>query len=93
MFYDHYSEITPTSFPVNLLSVDALKSDTVDLAVNSADRPMMIQCRGDAGNIKITPAGGQAAITLAVASGEWLPCWVSRLWSTGTSATTMSGVW
>ncbi len=80
-------EANMTSFLANLLSVDALKSDTDNLS-----RPMMIQCKGVGGNIKFTPDGGQAAITLAISAGEWVPCWVLRLWSTGTTATTLIGV-
>ena len=86
--------LNATGLPGNALSIDSLKSDTVDLAVSGIARPMMVQSRGTAGNVKVTPAGGQAEMTLAMTAGDWVPFWVSRVWSTGTTVGAgLLGVW
>lgn len=75
-----------TAFPLNAVSVDALKSDTVDLPTF-----MTVQVKGAAGNVKFTPAGGGTALTLAYSLGETIQCRVGRVWSTGTTATGLIG--
>jgi hypothetical protein len=57
-------------------------SDSTDLAQNS--RAIYV---GGAGNIVVTPAGGGSNVTLAVVAGAILPIRVSRVLSTGTTAT------
>lgn len=77
---------TVTAFPVNAVSVDPLKSDSVDLP-----NPMMVQCKGNAGVIKFTDAAGNSPLTLTVAVGEVLNVQVARVWATGTTATGLIG--
>lgn len=75
-----------TAYPINAISVDALKSDSADLPIY-----MTVQVKGAAGNVKFTPAGGGTALTLALALGETVQCRVKRVWSTGTTATGLIG--
>ena len=57
-------------------------SDSTDLAYIS--RALFI---GGAGTIRVTPTSGQSAVTYTVPAGMILPIRVSRVWSTGTTAT------
>lgn len=75
-----------TAYPINAVSVDALKSDSADLP-----SWMTVQVKGASGNVKFTPAGGGTALTLALALGETINCRVRRVWSTGTTATGLIG--
>ena len=64
----------------NLIAITP--SDSTDLAHNS--RAIYV---GGAGNLVVTPAGGGSNVTLAVVAGAVLPIRVSRVLSTGTTAT------
>lgn len=75
-----------TAYPINAISVDALKSDSADLPAW-----MTVQVKGAAGNVKFTPAGGGTALTLALSLGETISCRVKRVWDTGTTATGLIG--
>lgn len=57
-------------------------SDSTDLA--NVSRAIYV---GGAGNIVVTPAGGGSNVTLTVVAGAVLPIRVSRVLSTGTTAT------
>lgn len=78
----------PPALRVSYLNAVALTpNDGADLA------QMMEVWVGGAGNVQFTPAGGQSPIVAAVAAGAWLPCQVIRVWSTGTTATGLIGVY
>jgi len=47
---------------------------------------------GGAGNVKVTTAQGTAVTFTAVNSGTVIPVQVLRVWSTGTTATSMTAV-
>ena len=83
--YEAYGRPVVTGPPLNAVSLTSLLSDTVDLS-----RPMRVQARG-AGDVKFTPAGGTAALTLTLAAKEFIECQVIRVWSTGTTATILVG--
>ncbi len=83
--YEAYGRPVVTGPPINAVSLTSLLSDTVDLS-----RPMRVQARG-AGDVKFTPAGGAAALTLTLAANEFIECQVIRVWSTGTTATILVG--
>ncbi len=70
-----------------LKSIDAEKSDSVDLT-----EPYRGFHVGVAGNVKFTPTDGSTAVTIAVNAGAYYPYGISRLWSTGTTATGIHGV-
>ena len=84
--YEAYGRPVVTGPPLNAVSLTSLLSDTVDLS-----RPMRVQVRGNAGDVKVTPAGGAAALTLTLAAKEFVECQVIRVWSTGTTATNLVG--
>jgi hypothetical protein len=63
------------------LYANVTPSDGTDLAYIS--RWLII---GVAGNIKVTPPLGAAAVTIAVPAGV-IPIQAARVWSTGTTAT------
>ena len=48
---------------------------------------------GVTGNVKIITEGGSTVTYTAVPAGDTLPIKVTRVFSTGTSATTMIGSW
>lgn len=48
---------------------------------------------GGAGNIKITTRGGDAITLVGVPAGTMLPIRASRIWSTGTTATSIHGLY
>lgn len=62
--------------------------DTNDLATFT--RALYV---GGAGNIKVTTAGGSTVTFTGVTAGSILPIRVKRFWSTGTTATTVLGLW
>lgn len=61
-------------------------SDTVNLST------AMVIWVGGAGNIKVTTAQGTAITFTGVLAGSILPVQVLRVWSTGTTATNMVGI-
>jgi hypothetical protein len=63
-------------------------NDSTDLAVTS--RALFV---GGAGNIAVTMAGGQSITFTGVTAGAVLPIRVSRILSTGTTATSIVAVW
>jgi hypothetical protein len=48
---------------------------------------------GGAGNIAVTMAGGQSVTFTGVTAGALLPIRVTRVLSTGTTATTITAIW
>ena len=85
--YEAYGRMVVTGPPLNAVDLTSLLSDTVDLP-----RPMRVQVRGNAGNVKFTPAAsGATALTLALAAKEFVECQVIRVYATGTTATTLVG--
>jgi hypothetical protein len=69
----------------DILLLDALKSDTVDLA-----KPVRAIRATVAGDIKLTTKAGNA-IVCAFAAGETRNIYATRIWSTSTTATGMEG--
>jgi len=63
-------------------------SDSADLAYTT--KGLWV---GGVGNVKVTMAGGDAVTFTAVPAGTFLPISVSRVWSTGTTATLMLALW
>lgn len=63
-------------------------NDSVDLQTTA--RGFMV---GAAGNVKITTVGGSTVTLTGVAAGVPLPISVSRIWSTGTTATGIVALW
>jgi hypothetical protein len=63
-------------------------NDSTDLAAVS--RALFV---GGAGNIAVTMAGGQSITFTGVTAGAVLPIRVSRILSTGTTATSIVAVW
>jgi hypothetical protein len=79
---DVFSNLTEgiTSPADNLVAITP--SDSTDLGNTS--RAIYV---GGAGNIVVTPAAGGSNVTLTVVAGAILPIRVSRVLSTGTTAT------
>lgn len=69
-----------TSPADNLVAITP--SDSTDLA--NVSRALYV---GGAGNLVVTPFGGGSNVTLTVVAGAILPIRVSRVLSTGTTAT------
>lgn len=63
-------------------------SDSTDLTTSA--RALFV---GGAGNVKVTTVGGDTVTFTGVTAGSWLPVRCSRVWSTGTTATTITAVW
>jgi hypothetical protein len=85
--YEAYGRPVVTGPPLNAVDLTALLSDTVDLP-----RPMRVQVRGTAGNVRFVPAGsGATVLTLALAAKEFVECQVIRVHATGTTATSLVG--
>jgi hypothetical protein len=63
-------------------------NDSTDLP--TAARGLYI---GGAGNVKVTMQGGQDVTFTALAVGVWYPLSVTRVWSTGTTATNIVAIW
>ncbi|MEK1908183.1 MAG: hypothetical protein AAAB13_20615 [Pseudomonas sp.] len=63
-------------------------NDSTDLPYTS--RALFI---GGAGNVAVIMAGGQTVTFTGVTAGALLPIRVSRVLSTGTTATTITAVW
>ena len=79
---DTFTNLAPgLTAPANYL-VAITPSDSTDLA--NVSRALYV---GGAGNIVVTPYGGGSNVTLAVVAGAVLPIRVSRVLSTGTTAT------
>lgn len=77
-----------TIFPFNAIAITASDSDTYKL-------PVAVMVTG-AGNIVVSPYGGQADITLTVSSAMLpyvLPFMVAAVKSTNTTATGIYGIW
>lgn len=77
---------TPTypMYPEDAAAVSP--SDTVDLPQFS------VIYVGGAGNVKVTTAQGTAVTFTGVNAGTVIPVRVRRVWSTGTTATSMTAV-
>lgn len=67
----------------------AERSDVADLAT-SFTRAIYT---GSGGNIKVTMVGGETVTLVSVGAGSLLPIAIRRLWSTGTSATDVVGLY
>lgn len=65
-------------------AVAVTPNDGADLA--AAARSLYV---GGAGDVKVTTTGGDAVTFVAVPAGSILPVRVARVWSTGTSATSI----
>jgi hypothetical protein len=63
-------------------------NDSTDLTYTS--RALFV---GGAGNVAVIMAGGQTVTFTGVTAGALLPVRVSRVLSTGTTATTITAVW
>ncbi|NBX51210.1 hypothetical protein EBT25_15100 [bacterium] len=48
---------------------------------------------GGAGNLKVTTAGGDEVTFTGVLAGSFIPVQVVKVWSTGTSATSIVALW
>ena len=72
-------------------------SDTADIpSVSTQDGAGNNGCVlyiGGAGNIKVTTAGGDTVTFTGVLAGSFFPVQVLRLWSTGTTATSVIALW
>lgn len=66
----------------------AAKSDSVDLTI--ATRGIYT---GSGGTMKVTMLGGTAVTFVSVPAGSLLPLRISRLWSTGLTATDVLGLY
>lgn len=62
-------------------------SDTINLANVS------VVYVGVTGNVKVTTANGDVVTFTGVLAGSVIPVQVLRVWSTGTTATTMVGIY
>lgn len=82
--YTGVGSLSPSS--PDAIPLDALKSDTVDLAT-----PVRGIRATVAGNIKVTTASGNARV-LAFLAGETRMIACTRVWATGTTATGMDGL-
>jgi hypothetical protein len=69
-------------------AVAVTPSDGTDLTYTS--RALFV---GGAGNVAVIMAGGQTVTFTGVTAGALLPIRVSRVLSTGTTATTITAVW
>jgi hypothetical protein len=82
------------SVPNGLSSIPALNgfavtpSDSVDLA--AASRGIYV---GVSGNVKVTTLNGDAVTFVGLAAGIIHPIAASRVWSTGTAATSIVAVY
>lgn len=47
---------------------------------------------GVGGNVKVNTADGQTVTFTGIASGSFVPVLVTRVWNSGTTATTMLGI-
>lgn len=65
----------------------ALKSDTVDFPYGA--RSLYI---GVTGNVKVTTIDGSVLTFVGVQAGSILPVQVARLWSAGTTSTSVLGL-
>lgn len=79
----NYSPTFPM-FPGDAAAVTP--SDSVNLA-----QPSVIYV-GGSGNVKVTTAQGTAVTFNAVSAGTVIPVQVLRVWSTGTTATSMLAI-
>ena len=72
-------------------------SDTADIpSVSTQDGAGNNGCVlyiGGAGNIKVTTAGGDTVTFTGILAGSFFPVQVLRLWSTGTTATSVIALW
>jgi len=66
----------------------ALRSDSADLAIST--RALYI---GAGGNVKVTTTRGSELTFVGLVAGTVLPVRVARLWSTGTTATNVLGLY
>lgn len=77
---------TGSKAATDVILLDAVKSDTVDLA-----KPVRAIRATVAGNIKLTTKVGNAVVC-AFAAGETRSIYATRIWSTLTTATGMEGL-
>lgn len=64
------------------------QSDSVDMAI--ATRAIYV---GVSGDIKLNTVGGETVTFVGVPQGTFLPVRASRIWSTGTTATSLVGMY
>lgn len=85
---DPFSGYTPSleSAPENAVDLDAVKSDTVDLA--TMIRAIYV---GVAGDVKVTWKGGATTTYKNLPAGTTKVGRFVRVWSTGTTATSLVG--
>jgi hypothetical protein len=74
-------------FAEELVSLDALESNTVDLAIPV--RGFMVNT---AGNVVLNDRNGNT-FTLTVAAGVVYPIAIFRIWATGTTASGITGLY
>lgn len=80
----NYSPTFP-QYPAGAFAITA--SDTVNL------QNVAVVYVGGAGNIKVTTANGDVATFNGLNAGTVLPVQVLRVWATGTTATTLIGIY
>jgi len=79
----NYSPTFPM-FPGDAVAI--VPSDTVNLTTAA------VIYVGVGGNVKVTTAQGTAITFTGVVAGSVIPIQVTRVWSTGTTATNMVGI-
>ena len=80
----NYSPTFP-QYPAGAFAITT--SDTVNL------QNVAVVYVGGAGNIKVTTANGDVATFNGLNAGTVLPVQVLRVWATGTTATTLIGIY
>ncbi len=75
---------------------DVTPNDSVDiqwqgatLGTNNSGPSLYV---GGAGDVKVTMVGGQTVTFVGVPAGTFMPIQVKRVWSTGTSATSIVAI-
>ena len=63
-------------------------SDDTDLTNNC-----LIRVGGNGGDIKVTTTGGDTETLKNVSTGDILPIWIKKVFSTGTTATDLEGLY
>ena len=74
---------------------DAPAHGVIDITPADSDLALEIRAFyvGVTGNVKVTAQNGTTATFVAVPAGQWMPVTCTRIWSTGTTASSITGVY
>lgn len=85
--------LSPANVPMNVQQHSGAWTDFFAVTLSDSE-DLTYPCRGfrvgTGGNVKVTKIDGTTVTISGMLAGEYFPGWVTRIWSTGTTASNIT---